>query len=188
MIRIIKSNNNFIPFLLSLGNDADMEPRNAVYKEEAPALATQAALEAIKDWGGNKHDITHIVAVTCTGVIVPGISSYLISTMHPSAVSTCHLDNDLLLDVIMLKCIHHYLLISIHTHMMSCIRYDIHTGVEFHVMRALGLSERVERLSVMYMGCFGFISGMQVGEHSLSPTAVHSTSFPNLVLYHTILY
>jgi hypothetical protein len=57
-----------------LGNDENIEVRNAVFKAEAPALSLDSARAAIADWGGDKMDITHVVAVTCTGVIVPGQS------------------------------------------------------------------------------------------------------------------
>lgn len=56
-----------------LGNDECIHARNAVYKREAPTLAAAAANKAIDDWGGDRSHITHVVAVTCTGVIVPGL-------------------------------------------------------------------------------------------------------------------
>ncbi len=62
-----------------LGNDAGIEPRNAVFKIEAPKLALAAARKAITDWGGDKHRITHVIGVTCTGVIVPGLEFELMT-------------------------------------------------------------------------------------------------------------
>ena len=56
-----------------LGQDECVEVRNAVYKREAPKLALEAARRAIDDWGGDKALITHVVAVSCTGVMVPGL-------------------------------------------------------------------------------------------------------------------
>ena len=56
-----------------LGNDECIEARNAVFKREAPKLAVAAARKAIADWGGDKALITHVIAVTCTGVMVPGL-------------------------------------------------------------------------------------------------------------------
>ena len=56
-----------------LGNDEGIETRNAIYKREAPVLARAAAEKAIEDWGGDRSAITHVIAVTCTGVIVPGL-------------------------------------------------------------------------------------------------------------------
>ena len=88
-----------------LGNDECIHTRNTVYKQQAPPLAAAAANKAIDDWGGPRSAITHVVAVTCTGVIVPGL--------------------------------------------------------EFTVMRACGLSEQCQRLSIQFMGCFGALSGMK---------------------------
>ena len=60
-----------------LGNDECIQVRNAVYKREAPILAAAAANKAIEDWGGDRSHITHVVAVTCTGVIVPGLEFHV---------------------------------------------------------------------------------------------------------------
>ena len=60
-----------------LGNDECIHARNAVYKREAPALAAAAANKAIEDWGGDRSHVTHVVAVTCTGVIVPGLEFHV---------------------------------------------------------------------------------------------------------------
>lgn len=59
------------------GNDAGMDERNKVYKAKAPELATAAARKAIADWGGSKEAITHVVAASCTGIIVPGIEFHV---------------------------------------------------------------------------------------------------------------
>lgn len=56
-----------------LGNDEGVEARMAKYKEHAPPLALAAARKAVRDWGGDKRTITHVVAITCTGVLVPGL-------------------------------------------------------------------------------------------------------------------
>lgn len=56
-----------------LGNDEGIEPRMAMYKKHAPPLALAAAKRAVRDWGGDKKSITHVVAITCTGVLVPGL-------------------------------------------------------------------------------------------------------------------
>ena len=60
-----------------LGNDECVAARNAVYKREAPALAAAAANRALDDWGGDRSTVTHVVAVTCTGVIVPGLEFHV---------------------------------------------------------------------------------------------------------------
>lgn len=50
-----------------------MSERNAIYKKEAPALALRSAREAFKHWHGKPSDITHVISVSCTGVITPGL-------------------------------------------------------------------------------------------------------------------
>lgn len=49
------------------------EKRNDLYKIEAPKLACEAASKALKTWGGDPKDITHIVSVSCTGMVAPGL-------------------------------------------------------------------------------------------------------------------
>src|SRR4051812_26379999 len=46
-----------------LGNNESVEVRNAVFKTEAPLLSLESAKAAIADWGGDRLDITHVVAV-----------------------------------------------------------------------------------------------------------------------------
>jgi predicted naringenin-chalcone synthase len=58
-----------------------MTKRNDVYKKEAPLLAHQAAEKAIKKWGGDPSQLTHVISVSCTGVVAPGIEFSLISTL-----------------------------------------------------------------------------------------------------------
>jgi predicted naringenin-chalcone synthase len=55
-----------------------MSERNAVYKKDAVELASQASAKAIRQWGGDPKSITHIISVSCTGVIAPGIEFLLI--------------------------------------------------------------------------------------------------------------
>jgi predicted naringenin-chalcone synthase len=56
-----------------LSNVPGTEARNEIYKEEAPKLAVEAARKAIEKWSGNSQDITHVIAVSCTGVMAPGL-------------------------------------------------------------------------------------------------------------------
>jgi predicted naringenin-chalcone synthase len=56
-----------------------VEPRNAIYKREAPQLSLESAEQALEHWGGERERITHIVAVTCTGIIVPGLEFQILS-------------------------------------------------------------------------------------------------------------
>jgi len=83
-----------------------MSDRNIRYKNEAPKLAEQAARQALESWGGDRAHITHVISVSCTGVLAPGI--------------------------------------------------------EFHLMRNLGLSPSVNRLGINFMGCFGAIKALSV--------------------------
>lgn len=59
-----------------------MSQRNHIYKEEAHRLAHNAADKAIKAWGGDPSSITHIISVSCTGVVIPGIEFSLISSLN----------------------------------------------------------------------------------------------------------
>lgn len=54
-----------------------MSARNAIYKREAPQLAQRAAENALKKWNRPWSEITHVISVSCTGAITPGIEFYL---------------------------------------------------------------------------------------------------------------
>ncbi len=58
-----------------------MSERNLIYKQEAPSLAKKSALQALERWGGNLSEITHIISVSCTGAIAPGIEYYLMQEL-----------------------------------------------------------------------------------------------------------
>lgn len=47
--------------------------RNELYKQEAPKLAHRAAEKALQTWGMARNSITHIIFVSCTGVLAPGV-------------------------------------------------------------------------------------------------------------------
>lgn len=73
-----------LPNILDLSNSpflsqkfVGLSERNAHYKKEAPLLAEKAAREAISNWKGNLSDITHVISVSCTGIITPGIEFLL---------------------------------------------------------------------------------------------------------------
>jgi predicted naringenin-chalcone synthase len=55
--------------------------RNAIYKREAPKLAHQAAQKAIQKWGGSPQTITHVISVSCTGLVAPGLEFHLIESL-----------------------------------------------------------------------------------------------------------
>jgi predicted naringenin-chalcone synthase len=65
-----------------------MSERNLRYKQEAPALAERAAKLALERWGGEGARMTHIISVSCTGVIAPGIEYYLMQNLGlPSTIN-----------------------------------------------------------------------------------------------------
>ena len=55
--------------------------RNEVYKIHAPILSEQVARKAIEEWGGNVADITHVISVSCTGMMAPGLEFLLIDSL-----------------------------------------------------------------------------------------------------------
>ncbi|WP_198265656.1 hypothetical protein [sulfur-oxidizing endosymbiont of Gigantopelta aegis] len=59
-----------------------MSDRMVIYKQEAPRLALQAAKEAIAQWGEDANKITHIISISCTGFIAPGIEVSLIKDLQ----------------------------------------------------------------------------------------------------------
>lgn len=58
-----------------------LEQRNAIFAEEVPKLAHEAALEAIKEWGRPASEITHLVVATLTGVAIPGADVMLTKSL-----------------------------------------------------------------------------------------------------------
>lgn len=58
-----------------------MSDRNIRYKKEAPQLAEQAARQAMESWGGDPSQITHVISVSCTGVMAPGIEFLLMQNL-----------------------------------------------------------------------------------------------------------
>lgn len=55
--------------------------RNDIYKREAPKLAIQAAQKALTQWGDRPEKITHVITVSCTGMMAPGIEYFLIKEL-----------------------------------------------------------------------------------------------------------
>lgn len=65
-----------------------MAHRNDFYKKKAPELAIVAAKKALENWGGDPSSITHVISVSCTGLIAPGIEYYLMEALDlPSTVN-----------------------------------------------------------------------------------------------------
>lgn len=59
----------------------DTQRRNEVYKKNAPELAYSAAKKALSQWGQSSNEITHIIFVSCTGLMAPGIECLLINKL-----------------------------------------------------------------------------------------------------------
>ncbi len=65
--------------------------RMRVYETEAPRLAELAARRAIDDSGIAPRDFTHVVTVSCTGFLAPGIDAALIEGLDlPRTVQRTH--------------------------------------------------------------------------------------------------
>lgn len=94
--------------------------RNAIFKEEAPKLAVKAARKALTQSDKDPKQITHVISVSCTGMMAPGIEYYLI--------------------------------------------------------KELGLNWNVGRIGINFMGCFGAFNGLSVAK------AIISENPNNLVL------
>ena len=60
-----------------------MSQRNDLYKIEAPKLAYEAAAKALKAWGGDPDTISHVISVSCTGMVAPGIEFDLMRLIEP---------------------------------------------------------------------------------------------------------
>ena len=58
-----------------------MSLRNEVYIKEAPRMAHASADKALNLWKGNRQNITHLISVSCTGVIAPGIEFHLLNSL-----------------------------------------------------------------------------------------------------------
>jgi predicted naringenin-chalcone synthase len=56
--------------------------RAQVYEREAMLLAETAASRALSSWGGSAKEITHIISVSCTGSMAPGIEALLIPKLE----------------------------------------------------------------------------------------------------------
>jgi predicted naringenin-chalcone synthase len=55
--------------------------RNLLYKSEAPKLALDAARKSLDQWGGDYSSISHVISVSCTGMMAPGIEFHLIEAL-----------------------------------------------------------------------------------------------------------
>jgi predicted naringenin-chalcone synthase len=66
---------------LAEGFAIDPDTLHRRFATHAPALATEAALDAMRDAGIDARDIDAVVVSTCTGYLCPGLTSYLTETL-----------------------------------------------------------------------------------------------------------
>lgn len=66
---------------LAEGFAIDPDTLHRRFATHAPALATEAALDAMRDAGVDTRDIDAVVVSTCTGYLCPGLTSYLTETL-----------------------------------------------------------------------------------------------------------
>ncbi|HRD56138.1 MAG TPA: type III polyketide synthase [Parachlamydiaceae bacterium] len=64
-----------------------MGKRNDIYKIEAPKLGMQAAKKALESWGRNREEITHVISVSCTGALAPGLEFSLMKSLNLKATT-----------------------------------------------------------------------------------------------------
>lgn len=57
------------------------QSRNEIFKQQAPLLAQQAAQAALDQWEGSPSAITHVLSVSCTGMMAPGIEFLLVDRL-----------------------------------------------------------------------------------------------------------
>lgn len=55
--------------------------RNVIYKNQAPILAETVCKKALNQWGGDPKTLTHIISISCTGMMAPGIEFLLIDKL-----------------------------------------------------------------------------------------------------------
>ena len=65
----------------SLYKGPTSKERNEIYKKEAPKLALKAAKKALAASQENPQHISHIISVSCTGMMAPGIECHLIKEL-----------------------------------------------------------------------------------------------------------
>jgi polyketide synthase Type III len=66
---------------LADGFAIDPDTLHRRFATHAPALATAAALDAMRNAGADARDIDAVVVSTCTGYLCPGLTSYLTETL-----------------------------------------------------------------------------------------------------------
>lgn len=59
-----------------------MRQRNELYKMTAPQLSHETCLKAFQAWAGDPSEITHVISISCTGVLAPGLEFRLIESLN----------------------------------------------------------------------------------------------------------
>lgn len=72
---------DFYPKDWSLEPAPSTGQRNRLYRQEALPLAERVARQVLEDTGVKPHEITHVVAVTCTGFFAPGLDIELVKRL-----------------------------------------------------------------------------------------------------------
>ena len=54
---------------------------NTVFREEGVKLSVAACQKAVKEWGGDVKDITHVIATTCTNSANPGFDHFVVKEL-----------------------------------------------------------------------------------------------------------
>ncbi len=75
----------FFPKNWALEPAPTTKQRNKLYRDQVLPLAESVARKAIEDAGINPSDITHVVAVSCTGFFAPGIDIELVKRLGMSS-------------------------------------------------------------------------------------------------------
>src|SRR5579883_2477729 len=71
----------FFPKSWSLDPAPSTAARNHKYKQSVLPMAMEAATQALADAGTAPSEITHLIAVTCTGLFAPGLDIHLVKDL-----------------------------------------------------------------------------------------------------------
>ncbi|MCB1118445.1 MAG: hypothetical protein KDK65_00635, partial [Chlamydiia bacterium] len=85
----IEKRHCILPDFSHIASDLTIEQRNEIYRKEAPKLAFKCAKKALDEWGGDPKTLTHILTVTCTGFLTPGLHHLLHQPLGLSPQISC---------------------------------------------------------------------------------------------------
>jgi predicted naringenin-chalcone synthase len=75
-------NFEFYPTNWELNPQPSTATRNALYRQAVIPMAERAAREALQDSGVERSEITHLIAVSCTGFFAPGLDIELVKRLE----------------------------------------------------------------------------------------------------------